>query len=61
VQMLDFDALKGRLLSSSYAPTAGQPKHDAMLAALRTLFDQHAIDGNVAFEYQTRAFLGTLD
>ncbi|PKH71905.1 SAM-dependent methyltransferase, partial [Stenotrophomonas sp. Betaine-02u-21] len=61
VQMLDFDALKGRLLSSSYAPTAGQPKHDAMLAALRTLFDQHAVDGNVAFEYQTRAFLGTLD
>lgn len=61
VQMLDFDALKGRLLSSSYAPTAGQPKHDAMLAALGTLFDQHAIDGNVAFEYQTRAFLGTLD
>ena len=61
VQMLDFDALKGRLLSSSYAPTAGQPKHESMLAALRTLFDQHAVDGKVAFEYQTRAFLGTLD
>lgn len=61
VQMLDFDALKGRLLSSSYAPTAGQPNHESMLAALRTLFDQHAVDGKVAFEYQTRAFLGTLD
>lgn len=61
VQMLDFDALRGRLLSSSYAPTAGQPKHEAMLAALRTLFDTHAVDGRVAFEYQTRAFLGTLD
>jgi len=61
VQMLDFDALQGRLLSSSYAPTAGQPGHDAMLAALRTLFDTHAVDGRVAFEYQTRAFLGTLD
>ena len=61
VQMLDFDALKGRLLSSSYAPVAGQPKHEAMLAGLRALFDQHAVDGKVAFEYQTRAFLGTLD
>lgn len=61
VQMLDFDSLRGRLLSSSYAPVAGQPKHEPMLAALRTLFDTHAIDGRVAFEYQTRAFLGTLD
>jgi len=61
VQMLDFDALRGRLLSSSYAPTAGQPKHAPMLAALRDLFDTHAVDGRVAFEYQTRAFLGMLD
>ena len=25
------------------------------------LFDAHAVDGRVAFEYQTRAFIGTLD
>ena len=61
VQLLDFDALRGRLLSSSYAPVAGQPGHAPMLAALRALFDAQAVDGRVAFEYQTRAFLGTLD
>jgi len=61
VQMLDFDALRGRLLSSSYAPVAGEPKHEPMVAALRGLFNAHAVDGRVAFEYQTRAFLGTLD
>ena len=32
-----------------------------MLDALQQLFDAHAVDGHVAFEYQTRAFLGTLD
>jgi len=61
VQHLDYDALRGRLLSSSYAPTADHPGHVPMLDALRALFDAHAHDGTVAFEYQTRAFLGTLD
>lgn len=61
VQHLDFDGLRGRLLSSSYAPQAGDPRHLPMLDALRQLFDAHAVDGHVAFEYQTRAFAGTLD
>ena len=60
-QYLDFDGLRGRLLSSSYAPPAGHPRHAPMLDALRGLFDTHAVDGRVAFEYQTRAFVGTLD
>ncbi|MCL7713991.1 class I SAM-dependent methyltransferase [Stenotrophomonas mori] len=61
VQHLDFDGLRGRLLSSSYAPQPGHPRHAPMLAALRALFDAHAVDGRVAFEYRTRAFAGTLD
>lgn len=60
-QHLDFDGLRGRLLSSSYAPQPGQPRHAPMLEALRALFDAHAVDGRVAFEYRTRAFIGTLD
>ncbi|KQO02652.1 MULTISPECIES: class I SAM-dependent methyltransferase [Stenotrophomonas] len=60
-QHLDFDGLRGRLLSSSYAPQAGHPRHAPMLEALRALFDAHAVDGRVAFEYRTRAFIGTLD
>lgn len=60
VQHLDFDGLQGRLLSSSYAPQPGHPRHAAMLDALHQLFDDHAVDGKVAVEYQTRAFAGTL-
>lgn len=60
-QSLDFDALRGRLLSSSYAPTQGQPKHAPMLRALRELFDATAVDGKVDFAYDTRVFVGTLE
>src|SRR2546425_461751 len=38
-QHLDFAALKGRLLSSSYVPEAGQADYDEMLSALKDLFD----------------------
>ncbi len=61
VQRMDFDGLRGRLLSSSYAPQAGHSRHAPMLDALQQLFDAHAVDGQIAFEYQTRAFVGTLD
>lgn len=61
VQRMDLDGLRGRLLSSSYAPQAGHPRHAPMLEALQQLFDAHAVDGKVAFEYHTRAFVGTLD
>ncbi len=60
-QLLDFDALRGRLLSSSYAPQEGHPRHAPMLAALRALFDATAHEGRVSFDYDTRAFAGNLD
>ncbi len=59
VQELDFDALRGRLLSSSFAPPAGHPRHAPMLAALRELFDATSVDGTVDFAYDTRIFAGT--
>jgi len=59
-QRLDFEALSGRLLSSSYVPREGQPGHVSMLAALRELFDATAADGVVGFDYETRIFVGTL-
>jgi SAM-dependent methyltransferase len=61
VQRVDFDALRGRLLSSSYAPLEGDPRHAPMLAALRELFDRHQQDGHVDIDYRTRAFAGTLN
>jgi SAM-dependent methyltransferase len=60
-QRLDFDALRGRLLSSSYAPRAGHPKHAPMLQALERLFADTARDGFVDFDYDTRVFAGVPD
>ena len=57
-QRLDLDALRGRLLSSSYAPRAGHPRHAPMLAALEDLFARTAVDGRVDFDYDTRIFVG---
>lgn len=57
-QRLDFDALRGRLMSSSYAPQAGHPNHAPMLGALRELFDACAEQGRVSFDYDTRVYVG---
>lgn len=57
-QRFDFEGIKGRLLSSSYAPALGDPRHEPMLEELRRLFDTEARDGTVVIDYVTRAFLG---
>lgn len=57
-QHFDFEGLQGRLLSSSYAPAAGQPRHEEMIAELRRIFDAHQESGQVCFEYDTRVHVG---
>ncbi len=59
-QEFDYDGVEGRLLSSSYAPGPGHPKHEPMLGALRNLYTQHAQGGRVGFEYKTRIYFGRL-
>jgi SAM-dependent methyltransferase len=59
-QSLDFDGLRGRLLSSSYIPKSGE-KYDAMLRELPQMFSSHAVDGRVALEYDTKIYCGHLD
>jgi len=59
-QHFDFEALKGRLLSSSYAPEQGQPRHNAMLERLRQIFDTYQQKGRVAFDYDTLVYYGRL-
>jgi hypothetical protein len=59
-QEFDYAGLEGRLLSSSYAPGPGHPKHDPMLRELRRIFDAHVKDGQVAFDYKTRVYFGQL-
>jgi SAM-dependent methyltransferase len=58
VQYFDYAGLEGRLLSSSYAPLAGDPRHETMLRRLREIFDRHQTNAKVAFEYHTELFLG---
>lgn len=60
-QRFDREGLRGRLLSSSYAPAAGTPGHAPMMQALDRLFEAHQRAGRVAFDYDTRVFLGRLD
>jgi hypothetical protein len=64
-QSFDFAGLRGRLLSSSYAPAADDPRHEPMLAALKQLFDEHATAGPSAekvarFDYDTEIYYGRL-
>jgi SAM-dependent methyltransferase len=58
VQELDWEGLRGRLLSASYAPAPGHPDHEPMLEALRRLFEEHAEDGRVRIEYDAEVYVG---
>jgi SAM-dependent methyltransferase len=59
-QRLDFDGLRGRLLSSSYIPKSGE-RHEAMIEALPQLFSAHASNDRVVLEYDTKIYYGHLD
>lgn len=57
-QQLDFEGLKGRLLSSSYAPMPGEPNYEPLMVELRKLFDKYEFHGKVTFEYETEGYIG---
>jgi len=59
-QELDYAGLEGRLLSSSYVPAPGHPKHAEMLEELGRVFAAHNVEGRVVFEYKTRVYFGRL-
>ncbi len=59
-QIFDYDGVKGRLMSSSYAPAEGQPGHEEMLDELRQIFDETQQDGTVSFDYETEVYSGLL-
>ena len=59
-QEVDYPALEGRLLSSSYTPQPGHPRYRPMLTELRRIFDACQSHGRVALAYDTRVFYGRL-
>lgn len=60
-QEFDYEGVKGRLLSSSYSPEAGQPGHFDMLLDLKRIFDAHQTNGHVQFIYDTVVYYGKLN
>jgi hypothetical protein len=59
-QVFGLEGLRGRLLSSSYAPEASHPNHAPMLAELAAIFNQYQVNGWVSFDYDTRVNYGQL-
>ena len=60
IQRFDFDGLLGRLNSSSYVPAKDHPNHAPMVARAREIFNANAVNGMVAFEYDTRVYYGQI-
>jgi len=59
-QILDWEGFRGRLGSSSFAPTEDHPHYAPMMAELERIFRQHQQDGSVRMEYFTRIYFGQL-
>ena len=59
-QTVDFDGLKGRMLSASYVPAPENPRFPAMLKNLETLFAEHAENGRIDILYDTKIFYGQI-
>lgn len=59
-QHFNFEGLKGRLLSASYAPGPTHHDHKPMLEELNKIFLQHAVSNSVTMSYETTLYCGHL-
>ncbi len=59
-QMFDFEGLRGRLLSASYAPVETHPCHAPMMEELAKIFERRQTNGKVRVEYVTNVCFGKL-
>ncbi len=57
-QKFNFDGLKGRLLSSSYAPLPGNSKYEFMMKELQNIFEKYNSDNQVTIGYDTEVYYG---
>ncbi len=60
-QNFDFEGLKGRLSSSSYAPNIEHYQYLPMIAELEQIFKEHNKEGKVVMEYQTKVYCGQIN
>ena len=56
-QVFDLESLIGRMMSISYAPPQGHPKHDKFINEIKKLFHKEAINGKVEFLYETVTYV----
>jgi SAM-dependent methyltransferase len=56
VQPLDFEGIRGRMLSSSYIPSAQDARFESMISELRRLFEKYAESGRIQILYSTNIF-----
>jgi SAM-dependent methyltransferase len=59
-QLFDFEGLKGRLMSSSYAPEPADPAHEPLIAGLEAVFRRHQRDGEIVFPYRTLVYFAQM-
>lgn len=59
-QVCDWDAFKGRVLSSSYMPDEGGPGYAPMVKDLEKLFREFQSGGLITLEYDTRVHVGEI-
>ena len=60
LQLYTWEQLRGRALSSSYAPLPSDPRHEWFVQALHGLFERHQVEGVLAFPYETNLYWGQL-
>lgn len=59
-QDVDFEGLKGRVLSSSYMPNEGHKDFEHMIYCLRKIFNRYQENNLVRLDYDTKIYFGQL-
>jgi ubiquinone/menaquinone biosynthesis C-methylase UbiE len=59
-QVLDFEGLKGRMLSSSYIPSEDNPRFAEMIKTLESVFTKHQKNDTIQISYDTNVYYGQI-
>lgn len=59
-QNLDYDGLRGRFLSCSYAPCPSNQNYNSMLKSLKDVYEKYSSQHGVQLVYETHIYFGKL-